>query len=480
MSNSKVSLKERTFYGIMWSGVERFSVGGIMFLLQIVMARMLSPEDYGIVGMLAIFVAVAQSFVDSGFSNALIQKNDRTELDYSTVFYFNVVVGCVFYLLLFFSSPFIASFYKTPILLELTRVIGLSILFNSLTVVQRAKMTIAIDFKTQTKASFLAVVLSGVLGIWMAYAGCGVWAIAIQTVSNTGLNMILLWIYSSWKPKKVFSWNSFHRLFSFGSKLLLAGLIDTIYRNIFTLIIGKKFTKVELGNYTRADQFCQFPSANITGILQRVTFPILSELQNDDERLKLVYRKFLRLSAFVIFPLMIGLAAISRPFILLVLTEKWEGAIVLMQVLCLGYLWYPIHAINLNLLQVKGRSDLFLRLEIIKKSVGIGILFVTIRYGVLTMCMGTIVGGIIGLIFNTYYTGKLIQLGFVKQMLDLFPILINSIVMGGLVYFLTCLLSGYMLQILLGSIGGIIYYLVSSHIFHSQDLKYLFSLVKRK
>ncbi len=480
MSNSKVSLKERTFYGIMWSGVERFSVGGIMFLLQIVMARMLSPEDYGIVGMLAIFVAVAQSFVDSGFSNALIQKNDRTELDYSTVFYFNVVVGCVFYLLLFFSSPFIASFYKTPILLELTRVIGLSILFNSLTVVQRAKMTIAIDFKTQTKASFLAVVLSGVLGIWMAYAGCGVWAIAIQTVSNTGLNMILLWIYSSWKPKKVFSWNSFHRLFSFGSKLLLAGLIDTIYRNIFTLIIGKKFTKVELGNYTRADQFCQFPSANITGILQRVTFPILSELQNDDERLKLVYRKFLRLSAFVIFPLMIGLAAISRPFILLVLTEKWEGAIVLMQVLCLGYLWYPIHAINLNLLQVKGRSDLFLRLEIIKKSVGIGILFVTIRYGVLTMCMGTIVGGIIGLIFNTYYTGKLIQLGFVKQMLDLFPILINSIVMGGLVYFLTCLLSGYMLQILLGSIGGIIYYLLSSHIFHSQDLKYLFSLVKRK
>ena len=451
-----------------------------MFLLQIVMARMLSPEDYGIVGMLAIFVAVAQSFVDSGFSNALIQKNDRTELDYSTVFYFNVVVGCVFYLLLFFSSPFIASFYKTPILLELTRVIGLSILFNSLTVVQRAKMTIAIDFKTQTKASFLAVVLSGVLGIWMAYAGCGVWAIAIQTVSNTGLNMILLWIYSSWKPKKVFSWNSFHRLFSFGSKLLLAGLIDTIYRNIFTLIIGKKFTKVELGNYTRADQFCQFPSANITGILQRVTFPILSELQNDDERLKLVYRKFLRLSAFVIFPLMIGLAAISRPFILLVLTEKWDGAIVLMQVLCLGYLWYPIHAINLNLLQVKGRSDLFLRLEIIKKSVGIGILFVTIRYGVLTMCMGTIVGGIIGLIFNTYYTGKLIQLGFVKQMLDLFPILINSIVMGGLVYFLTCLLSGYMLQILLGSIGGIIYYLLSSHIFHSQDLKYLFSLVKRK
>ena len=177
---------------------------------------------------------------------------------------------------------------------------------------------------------------------------------------------------------------------------------------------------------------------------------------------------------------MIGLAAISRPFILLVLTEKWEGAIVLMQVLCLGYLWYPIHAINLNLLQVKGRSDLFLRLEIIKKSVGIGILFVTIRYGVLTMCMGTIVGGIIGLIFNTYYTGKLIQLGFVKQMLDLFPILINSIVMGGLVYFLTCLLSGYMLQILLGSIGGIIYYLLSSHIFHSQDLKYLFSLVKRK
>lgn len=474
------SLKEKTFHGIIWSSAERFSVQSVTFLLQLIMARILSPEEYGIIGMLAIFIAVSQVFIDSGFSSALIQKHDRNETDYATVFYFNIAIGIILYFLLFLISPLVAKFYNTPILTNLTRVVALTILFNSLTVVQRAKLTISLDFKTQTKASLLSVVLSGIIGIWMAYSGYGVWAIAFQSASNTGFNMILLWWLLKWRPRNKFSQKSFRRLFSFGSKLLLSGILNTIYTNLFTLIIGKKFSKTELGNYTRADQFCQFPSSNLTGILQRVTFPILSELQNNNDDLRNVYRRFLRLAAFVIFPLMIGLAALSKPFILLALTEKWSGIIPLMQILCFSYLWYPIHAINLSLLQVKGRSDLFLRLEIIKKIIGISILLITIQIGVTAMCIGSAIGGIIGLIINTYYTGKLIQIGFIKQMQDVIPILFNSLIMGSIVYGIGYIINNHWGQLIIGISVGIIYYLCSNYIIRSKDLLYIFSLIKLK
>jgi O-antigen/teichoic acid export membrane protein len=252
------------------------------------MARLLEPSDYGVIGMLAIFLAISQSCIDSGFSNALIQKQDRTEIDFSTVFYFNIGVGFFFYLLLFFTSPLIARFYNTPILKGVTKVVALNVLFNSLTVVHRAKLTVAVDFKTQAKATLIAVTVSGAAGLFMAYTGLGVWSLAFQAMLNTGLNMVFLWIFVRWKPLKVFSIPSFKQLFSYGSKLLLSGLLDTAYRNIYTIVIGKRFQAADLGYYTRADQFAQFPSSNITGIFQRVTFPLLSEIQHDDERLKTV------------------------------------------------------------------------------------------------------------------------------------------------------------------------------------------------
>lgn len=473
-------LKTRVFKGIIWSCVERFSVQGIMFLLQIIMARILTPADYGVIGMLTIFIAVAQSFVDSGFSNALIQKYNRDETDYSTVFYFNLVVGLFFYLLLFWAAPFIASFYRIPVLTDLTRIVALSILFNSLIVVQRTKLSIAIDFKLQSKISLLAVILSGIIGIVMAYRGYGVWSIAFQTVTNAGFNMLFLCFFCRWKPRGVFSWTSFRSLFSFGSKLLFSGLLNTLYNNIFTIIIGKKYSKADLGNYTRADQFCQFPSSNLTSIIQRVTFPVLSELQNDDERLSTAYRRFLRLSVFIVFPLMVGLAALTKPFILLVLTEKWSGVILLMQLLCFSYIWYPVHMINLNLLQVKGRSDLFLRLEVIKKVVGGIIIAFTVPFGVVAMCIGTIFTGVLSLAINAYYTGKLIQLGFIKQMLDIVPILVNSLAMGAVIYGIISLIDSQIGQLVVGILCGILYYFLSNYLLRSNDLRYLFSLVKSK
>ena len=269
------SLKQKTLSGVLWSCVERFSVQGIQFVIMVIMARILLPSDYGMIGMLAIFIAIAQTLIDSGFSNALIQKKDRSEIDYSTVFYFNIAVGIVLYFILFFSSPLIARFYNTPELTGLTRVLALNLFINSLAVVQRAILSIKIDFKTQAKASFSAAIISGIVGIVMAYTGFGVWSLAVQTVLNAFVNTVLLWIFSKWIPLKVFSFESFKKLFTFGSKLLASGLLDTIYRNIYTIVIGKKFASTDLGYFTRADQFAQFPSSNLTGIIQRVTFPCI-------------------------------------------------------------------------------------------------------------------------------------------------------------------------------------------------------------
>ncbi len=474
------SLKHKTVHGLIWSGLERFSVQGIQFLVLLIMARLLSPADYGIVGMLVIFLAISQSFIDSGFSNALIRKQNRTEADFSTVFYFNIGVGVFFYLVLFFTAPLIAKFYNIPLLTPVTRAISVNLIFNSLSIVPRAKFTINIDFKTQAKASAIAAIASGIVGIGMAYKGFGVWSMVAQAVINNGINTIMLWFYSRWIPAKVFSITSFKEMFSYGSKLLVAGLIDTIYRNLYSLIIGKKFTASDLGYYTRADQFAQFLSANLTGILGRVTFPILSSIQDNEAQLKSVYRKYLRLSAFVIFPLMMGLAALSEPLVNVLLTSKWNGVVILLQVICFAYMWYPIHAINLNLLQVKGRSDLFLKLEILKKVVGVSVLFITMPIGIVAMCVGTIFSSIFALIINTYYTGKLVQLGFFKQMRDLLPILLYAVSMGVIIWSINLYIKPYFLQLIVGIVIGVVYYLGISYMTKSAELKELISLLKRK
>ncbi|MDE6695503.1 MAG: lipopolysaccharide biosynthesis protein, partial [Muribaculaceae bacterium] len=342
------SLKNKTINGTVWSSLERFSVQGIQFIVMIIMARILTPADYGLVGMLAIFIAVSQSLIDSGFSQALIRKQDRSEIDNSTVFFFNIGVGIVLYFILFFLSPIIADFYNEPQLIPITRIVGLSLVFNSLVVVQRALLTVNLDFKTQAKASFAGALISGAVGITMAYTGFGVWAIVWQQISNLATITILLWILSHWNPILAYSWKSFKELFGFGSKLLASGLLDTIFKNLYLIVIGKFFRASDLGYYTRANQFTDFASSNITGIFQRVTYPVLCTIQNDDARLSDVYRRLLKTSAFIIFPLMMGLAAVAKPMVISFLTEKWLFSANLIQVLCFSQMWYPVHAINLN------------------------------------------------------------------------------------------------------------------------------------
>lgn len=475
------TLKYQTVKGTFWSSVERFSVQGILFAVMIIMARILTPTDYGLVGMLSIFIAVSQTLIDSGFSQALIRKQDRSEVETSTVFFFNIAVGIGLYAIMWFCSPLIARFYDEPTLTPLTRAISLGFVFNSLAVVQRAQLTSLLDFKTQAKATMMGAILSGVAGIWMAYAGYGVWAIVAQQLVNTGVSVILLWIMTRWKPSWVYSWKSFRELFNFGSKMLASGLLDTIYNNMYTIIIGKVFKASDLGYYTRSSQFSDFASSNITMIFQRVSYPVLCTIQNDNSRLAEVYRRLLKTSAFIIFPLMMGLAAVAKPFIITFLTEKWLFSATILVPLCFSGMWYPVHVINLNLLQVKGRSDLFLRLEILKKIIGVTALCISMQFGLLALCWTGVATSIFNLIINTYYSGKLINFGFFSQMRELLHIWILSFCMGVIVYATVTYINMHpVVSLTIGVAEGIIIYSGAARLLHFPEFKELTDILHRK
>lgn len=472
------SLKEKTIKGVIWSSIDRFSAQGIKFIFSILIARLLVPEDYGVIAMLNIFLAVSQTFIDSGFGSALIRKIDRTEVDFSTVFYFNIVVAVSFYLILFFSAPAIANFYNTPLLEPITKIAALNLIINSFSGIHNAKLSIVIDFKSRAKISIVTTLITGIFTLWMAYAGFGVWALVVQTLASSVIRTVLLWAIVKWYPKFVFSWNSFKELFSFGSKLLASGLLDTLYNNLYTLVIGKVFSSSTLGVYSKANSLAEFPSSNVTTVLQSVTFPVLSTIQNEEARLAEAYKRFLKLSAFVVFPMMVGLSAVADPFIRLVLTDKWESAIYILQIVCFAMMWYPIHAINLNILQVKGHSDYFLKLEIIKKIQGVIILCITIPMGIVAMCYGKVIGGVVALFWNTYYTKKLIGYGFMDQVKDLLPVFMHSMLMWVIVRAIVCFIPILWLKLVVGILTGMTYYIGGAYIMKLPEMNELLAILR--
>ena len=477
---SQDNLKKDTVKGLFWSSIGRFSVQGVSFVVMLVIARILSPTDYGLVGMLSIFMAVAQCLIDSGFSNALVRKQNRTEVDNNTVFYFNLVVSFGVYGVLFVIAPWVSNFYNEPILKNLMRVLCVTVIINSLAVVQRADYTSRLDFKTQARASFFAAIISGGLGIFLAVRGYGVWTIVWQQIAASVVSAIFLWSFASWYPKLEYSWKSFRELFGFGSKLMLSGLLDTTYNNLYPIAIGKIFSAQTLGFYTRAQNFAQLPSSNITSIIQHVTFPVLSKLQNDDERLQRNYRKLLKMSAFIIFPMMCLLGAVSKPLIVILIGEKWAFCCVLLIPMCFSMMWYPIHAINLNLLQVKGRSDLFLKLEIIKKCMGLTILGISIPFGIIVMCYAMIASSLLSLVINTYYTGKLIQVGFFKQLCDLSVTLILSLLVFTIVFLAGNIVNNNWVWLIAGVILGATIYLGAASLLHFEELQTTIGIFKRR
>lgn len=474
------SLKSKTVKGVIWSSVERFSVQGVQFFVMLIIARLLTPNDYGLVGMLAVFLAISQTLIDSGFSQALIRKQNRSVTDNNTVFYFNIIISIILYAFLFIIAPWVADFYEEPQLVILMRVVCLVVVVNSFAVVQRAILTANINFKLQAKASFISALISGSIAVYLAINGYGVWTLVFQQLLSAFVNVLLLWWYSPWRPEFLFSWKSFREMFSFGSKLMAVGLIDTIYNNLYQIIIGKIFSATSLGFYTRAQHFSDLPSSNITGILQRVTYPVLCSIQDDDERLRENYRKLLRVSAFIVFPIMCLMAGLAHPMIKLLLGEKWDYAATLLEPICFFMMWYPIHAINLNLLQVKGRSDLFLKLEIIKKVIIVSVLILSIPFGLLFMCYSRIATTIICLVINTYYTGKLIQVGFIRQMKDLAGSLSASLMVFISALFATTITNNHLLQLLLGLLVAVLTYGVIVYLFRFKEVKYLKSFIDER
>lgn len=476
MSNS---LKKDTTKGVFWSLIERFGTQGVQFLVMLVMARLLSPNDYGVVGMLVVFVSIAQAFVDGGFSQALIRKKDRTEVDNSTVFYFNIVVSVLIYLIFYLFAPFVSKFYNMPTLTPFMRVICLSIIINAFGVVQRALFNANIDFKAQAKASLIAIVISGVIGISLAFRGFGPWALVWQQLSNLVVNTLFLWIYSEWRPILAYSWKSFNELFSFGSKLLATSLLNAIYNNIQTIVIGKLYAAKSLGLYSRATHFADLPSQQFTSVFMRVTFPVLCKVQDDLDRLTSVYRRMLRVSAYIVFPLLIGMAAVAHPMIEVFLGKQWIECAYMLQIICFAKMWYPIHAINLDILQVSGRSDLFLKIEIYKKIVSLTLLALSAPFGIIAMCYSNLLSSLICLYINTYYSSKILGISLQSQLKDLFPTISLAIVMFTIVQIIIFFISNVFAQLIVGIIVGVVVYVSLSYILRFTEFKELISLRKK-
>lgn len=474
------SLKQKTVRGVFWSMVDNFSSQGLSFLFGILLARLLSPSEFGTIAVLTIFLAVSQTLVNSGFSQALIRKLDRNEEDYTTTFYFNIAVGVACYLVLFLASPFIADFFKIPELSTILKVIGLVVVLNSFSVIQQAHLLIKVDFKSEAKVSITSVLLSGSIGLLCAYKGLGVWSLVAQQLSFALFRMVLLWAIVRWRPRGGFSKGSFSYLFGFGSKLVAASLLDTIWNNAYEVVIGRFFSAATLGLYARAKTFANFPSGNLTAVFQRVTFPVLSQMQDDTECLRTNYRKVIRMAAFVIFPLMVLLAVLAKPFVLFLLTEKWAESILLLQLLCLSMMWFPINMINMNLLQVKGRTDLYLKLELVKKLIGVIALAISVPMGVVPMCIATIITSILFIVINTYYTGKFIQVGFLRQMRDLLPTLLNCAMMAGSVWWVVRYLEHNLVQLLVGTLTALVCYFLVARLFRMSELQELITILKRR
>lgn len=475
------SVRYRAVKGVMWSAIERFSVQGIQFVLTIIIARLVLPSEYGLIAMLGIFLAIAQTFVDSGFSNALIQKKDRTEVDFSTVFYFNIFIALIIYGVLFAVAPYIASFYREPALTDVTRWVGLSLILNGLSVVQRAKLTVRVDFRTQAKASLVAVIVSGLIGVLLAYQGYGVWALVFQTLSSSFLNTLLLWTFAKWLPLWCFSWVSFKSLFSFGSKLLLSGLLHTIYINLYSLVIGRRYSAMDVGFYNRSYQLAGFPSINIVGIITRAIYPVQCEMQDDDERLNASFIQYLRMSCYIIFPLMTVLGVLAEPLVRLLLTDKWLPSAELLSILCFAYMWYPVMVINNQILNVKGRSDYFLRAEIIKKVVAIGILCATLPFGVRILCWGIVLYNFLDMGIIIYYSRKVISTGYEEQAQNIIPFFLLSLGMGISIYLSQVFLDGdtLLLRLALGCIVAFVIYILLGFIFRIREFQQVLLLIKK-
>lgn len=458
---SQQSLKDKTIKGTMWSAVDNVAKFGVSFLVSIVLARLLSPDDYGLIGIITIFTTVCTAIIGGGFSSALIRTKNPSDDDYNTAFIINLGLSLVLYAIIFLCSPLIADFFGREELVSLTRVSSLNMVIGALSIVQQVRLTKRIDFKTQTKITLIASVVSGAVGIATALLGLGVWALVIQSILSQILRTSLLWFFNHWTPSLSFSRQSFNELFGFGWKLMVSGILDSLWKELYQLVVGKFYSPATLGQYTRAKGFSQLFSSNLTTVIQRVTYPVLSGIQDEKERMIAAYRKIIKTTMFITFAMIFALGAVSEPLLYCLIGEKWHEAATYLPLICLVGSLYPLHAINLNMLQVQGRSDLFLGLEIIKKVIGLAPLFIGAFIGIFPMLYTSILTSIISYFLNSYFPGKLLGYTSWMQLRDIAPSFFISITMAIVVYCLKFLpISNWFILPIQIAVGLIIFILM--------------------
>ena len=477
---SQQSLKDKTIKGTAWSAIDNVTQYIVTFVVSIVLARILSPDDYGLLGIIGIFTAVCNAIINSGFTTAIMRKKDPTDDDYNTAFIINMALSLLLYIIVFICSPFIAHFFSREELVALTRVASLAMIIGALALVQQTRLTKRIDFKTQTKITFYSSIISGAIGVAMAFLGFGVWALVAQGLIAQLIRTVLLWYFNHWTPSLRFSKQSAHYLFGFGWKLMISNILDSLWTQLYQVIVGKYYSPATLGQYTRAKHFSQLFSSNLTSVIQRVTFPVLSNIQDDKERMVNGYRKIIKTTMFMTFTLMFALGAVSEPLLYCLIGEKWHEAATFLPLICFVGASYPLHALNLSMISLQGRSDLFLALEIAKKVIGLAPLFVGAFVGIFPMLYTSILTTIICYFLNSYFPGKLLGYNSWMQLKDIAPSFFIALSMSIMVYCLKFLPFSYWIILPLQLVFGALFFIVLCKTTKNKEYSELVGIIRNR
>lgn len=461
-----------------WRFAERCGAQAVTLIVSIALARILTPGDFGTVSLVMVFTTIMQVFVDSGLGTALIQKKDADDLDFSSVFYFNFAVCLILYAVMFMAAPLIAGFYNDTSLILIIRVISLTIIISGVKGIQQSYVSRNMLFKRFFFATLGGTIFSAFLGIGMAYAGCGVWSIVAQQLSNTAIDTLILWVTVKWRPKKLFSWKRLKGLLSYGWKLLISSLLDTVYNNLRNLIIGKIYTSADLAYYNQGDKFPKVIVTNINASIDSVLLPSMAGEQDHRDRVKSMTRRAIKTSTYIMAPLMMGLMFCAEPVVKLLLTDKWLPCVPYLRIFCFTYMFWPIHTANLNAIKAMGRSDLFLKLEIVKKIMGLTLLLLTMRISVMAMAYSLIVSGICSQVINSWPNWKLLNYNYFEQLRDILPSIIIALIMGIIVYFVGFLRLPTIVILLIQVLTGAAIYIGVSALLHLEEFEYLFEMVK--
>ena len=468
----------KVIQNLFWRFAERSGAQIVSFIVSIVLARILVPEDYGTIALVTVFTAILQVFVDSGLGTALIQKKDADDLDFSSVFYFNFCVCIILYVGMFIAAPYIALFYEDRNLTSVVRVLSFTLVISGVKGIQQAYVSRNLLFKRFFFSTIGGTIFSAFLGIGMAYIGLGVWALVAQQLSNAAIDTLILWITVKWHPKRMFSWKRLKSLLTFGWKLLVSALLDTVYNNLRNLIIGKFYTSTDLAFYNQGDKFPKIVVTNINTSIDSVLLPTMSNVQDDRERVKQMTRRAIKTSTYVMAPLMMGLAFCAEPIVKLVLTDKWLPCVPFLRIFCITYMFWPVHTANLNAINAMGRSDWFLRLEIVKKITGMTILLSTMWFGVMAMAYSLLLSSVLSQIINSWPNRKLLNYGYLEQVRDFAPGILLAVIMGICVYFVGFLPFSIIITLLIQTVVGAVIYIGVSAILRLEEYEYLVGMVK--